>query len=124
MSTREFAKNLRRNQTKVEKILWSKIRNRQIEGVKFRRQEPINGYIVDFVCLESKLILELDGGHHNNIQRKIYDKLRTSSLNHIGFKVLRIWNSEIIGNIDGVLEYIRTEVKTSSQPSPIKGEGD
>ncbi len=122
-----FAKTLRKNQTEVEKLLWSKIRNRQIEGMKFRRQVPLNGYIVDFICYEKKIIIELDGGHHNNVYRKEYDKLRTKILKSKGFKVLRFWNSEILSNMDGTLNFIRSEVvneKTSSRPSPIKGEGE
>lgn len=127
MNARSFAKKLRKGQTDVERLLWSKLRNRQIEGVKFRRQEPINGYIVDFICYEKKLIIELDGGQHNKGQSKEYDKLRTNTLNSNGFRVLRFWNNEIVNNTDGVLEYIRMEVvnySTSSQPSPVKGEGE
>lgn len=118
-----FAKRLRKNQTDSEKILWSKLRNRQIEGVKFRRQEPIEGYIVDFICYEKKVIIELDGGYHNKVKRKEYDKFRTSVLNRKGFKVLRLWNSEITNNIDGVMTYIRMEVLNidpSSHPSPYR----
>lgn len=124
---RNFAKTLRKNQTEVERLLWSKIRNRQIEGMKFRRQVPLNGYIVDFICYEKKIIIELDGGHHNNVHRKEYDKLRTRVLKSKGYKVLRFWNSEILSNMDGTLNFIRSEVvneKTSSRPSPIKGEGE
>jgi very-short-patch-repair endonuclease len=119
--TETFAKQLRKHQTDVEKLLWSKLQNRQIEGVKFRRQESIRGYIVDFVCFEKKIIIELDGGQHNSTDGKTYDINRSHLLEAGGFKVLRYWNSEIMENIEGVIEQISSVVlntEPSSRPSP------
>ncbi len=100
---RDKSKDLRRNQTNVETILWHKLRNRQLNGLKFRRQIPIEGYIVDFVCFEKKLIIELDGGQHNEDAAKVYDEKRTSCLKQNGYMVLRFWNNEVLANIEGVL---------------------
>jgi very-short-patch-repair endonuclease len=99
------AKTLRKNQTDVEQLLWRQLRNRQLCQQKFRRQFPIDPYIVDFVCLELKLIIELDGGQHaDQIQ---YDNNRSLFLGQRGFMVLRFWNNDVIENMEGVLEAIR-----------------
>ncbi len=102
------AKLLRKNQTDVEQLLWRQLRNRQVCQQKFRRQFPVDPYIVDFVCLELKLIIELDGGQHaDQIE---YDDKRSLFLGQRGFKVLRFWNNEVIENMEGVLEVIRLEI--------------
>jgi very-short-patch-repair endonuclease len=102
------ARYLRCNQTDVERLLWSRLRARQLHGEKFRRQYPVSGYIVDFCCPEKQLIVELDGGQHAQKQR--VDKKRTAVLKRQGYRVLRFWNNEVIDNPDGVLarmaEYI------------------
>lgn len=101
-----IARNLRKNATKEEQIIWSILRNRQLNNCKFKRQVPIGNYIVDFVCEEKKLIIEIDGGQHNideNIQK---DNNRTSFLNQKGYNVLRFWNNDINKNIDGVIDKI------------------
>lgn len=101
------AKQLRQTQTDAENYLWFQLRNRALNGIKFRRQVPIEQYIVDFLCMEKKLIIELDGSQHiDNIE---YDSIRTEYLNSKGYKVLRIYNNEIFNNIDNVLEYIYSE---------------
>jgi very-short-patch-repair endonuclease len=105
-----YARNLRYSQTSAEDLLWYKLRNRQLLGVKFRRQQPIDSYIVDFVSIEKKLIIELDGSHHNTPSRKIYDSIRTIFLQKKQFKVLRFWDNEVLTNIDGVLEMIRRNI--------------
>ncbi len=98
------AKNLRLNQTDAENMLWFNLRNKKLAGIKFRRQVPIGQYIVDFLCCEKKLIVELDGSQHiDNIK---YDRIRTEYLNSLGYKVIRIYNNEIFSNIETVLEYI------------------
>lgn len=102
-----LARKLRSNTTDVEQILWFRLRNRQIEGVKFRRQHVINHFIVDFVSVEKKLIIEIDGGQHNQDTNKKEDEKRTLFLQKKGFKVLRFWNNELLENIEGVLERIR-----------------
>ena len=103
MTTR--ARQLRRNQTDAERLLWSKLRNRQLEGRKARRQYVIGPYIVDFVFLEDRLIVELDGGQH--AEQVEGDAQRTAWLEMKGFRVLRFWNHEVLGNLEGVLEVIR-----------------
>ena len=101
-----IAKELRKRSTDAEKLLWKQLRLRQLEGVKFRRQQPIdNNYIVDFVCFEKRLIIEVDGGQHAVEQEK--DIERDRYLKKHGFKVLRFWNNEVLTNIEGVLEVIR-----------------
>ncbi len=97
---------LRNNATKQEKKLWQYLNKSQL-GYKFRRQQPIDRYIVDFFCSELRLIIELDGGHHNEEKNKDYDKERTKFLNKLGYKVIRIWNNDIDKNIEGVIEYIK-----------------
>ncbi|MEO1889054.1 MAG: DUF559 domain-containing protein, partial [Cycloclasticus sp.] len=83
----------------------------QLLGYRFRRQHPIKNYIVDFVCLDSKLIIELDGGQH--MDQHAYDQQRNQVLNQEGFEVLRFWNNEIIENLNGVLEDICKRLPTS-----------
>jgi len=102
---KQIAKKLRKSLTEAERLLWSYLRNRQL-GVKFRRQEPIGRYIVDFVCFEKKLVVEVDGGQHGGS----YDDERDRWLNMQGFRVLRFWNNEVLKNIEGVLEVIGKEL--------------
>lgn len=98
------AKKLRKTQTDVENILWYHLRNSNLNGIKFRRQVPIGDYIVDFLCMNKKLVVELDGSQHiDNIE---YDTKRTSFLEQKGYKVIRIFNNEILENLPVVLEYI------------------
>jgi very-short-patch-repair endonuclease len=101
------ARKLRKNSTDAERLLWKYLKAKQIFGLKFRRQEQIGFYIVDFVCYEASLIVEADGGQHS-VNRE-NDEERTNWLNTQGFKVLRLWNNEILTNIDGVLENILKE---------------
>ena len=113
------ARQLRGNGTDVERLLWSKLRDHRFESLKFRRQEPILGYTVDFVCHERALIIELDGGQHTI--REASDERRTRVLERAGFRVLRFWNNDVIENISGVLEIIRAE--SLSPPGRGQGEG-
>ena len=101
---KRFQKALRVQQTDVENHLWRQLRSRRFQGWKFRRQHLLEGYIVDFVCLERKIIVELDGGHHAD--QKSYDEHRTQILEAKGFKVIRFWNSDVLTNLEGVLEVI------------------
>lgn len=101
-----FARNLRRNQTDAEKLLWSKLRNRQLGGIKFRRQYIIHPYIVDFVSIEQKLIVELDGGQHNEQKTKMQDDMRTKYLAEKGYRLLRFWDNDVLKDIEVVLEKI------------------
>jgi very-short-patch-repair endonuclease len=113
MNITDKARLLRKNQTDVERLLWKHIRNRQLENQKFRRQLAIEPYIVDFACIELKLIIELDGGQHAD--QVNYDEQRSLFLGQRGFKVLRFWNNEVIGNLTGVLEAIRLEILEKSE---------
>ena len=102
------ARELRKNSTPHEQMLWRLIRNRNFKNYKFRRQYPIGNYIVDFICREKRLIIELDGGQHNEENNINYDKLRTEFLNNMGYKILRIWNNDIENNIEGVMSKIES----------------
>ena len=101
----ERAKELRQNTTDAEGLLWWYLKDKQL-GFKFRRQQPIDKYIVDFICLEKKLIVELDGRHHNNEKNIKYNNERSNFLKSQGFNIIRIWNNELFTNTDGVLESI------------------
>ena len=99
------AKTLRRNSTDAERKLWYSIRSKQLDGLKFRRQHPLGNYVVDFVCLEKRLIIELDGGQHAINKEK--DIERDNWLKNEGYTVLRFWNNDVLDNLDGVLSEIR-----------------
>jgi very-short-patch-repair endonuclease len=105
----KFARALRRRSTEAEKLLWSKLRNRQLDGIKFKRQVPLAGYVVDFAALELKFIVEVDGGQHNI--RAAQDADRTRILEEWGYHVIRFWNNDVLGNIEGVLEAIVQELQ-------------
>ena len=106
----KIAKRLRKNMTDAEKLLWSKIRNRQL-GVKFRRQQPVGRYIVDFICFEEQIIIEVDGGQHSQNKE---DEIRDKWFMAKGFKVLRFWNNDVLRNVRGVVEDIREELLSPS----------
>jgi very-short-patch-repair endonuclease len=96
------ARQLRRAQTKAEGLLWRHLRSRQLGGVKFRRQQPIGPYIVDFCSLEPKLVLEIDGSHHG--ERLVQDHRRTEFLERSGYRVIRFWNTDVLHQIEAVTE--------------------
>jgi very-short-patch-repair endonuclease len=108
-----FARELRSKQTEAEKALWARLKSKQLDGAKFRRQQVIGRYIVDFANLESKVVIELDGGHHNEDKSVVYDEERAAWLSGEGYRVLRFWNNEVLTNIDGVLEKIREAMTPS-----------
>jgi very-short-patch-repair endonuclease len=108
------SRSLRMNQTDAEKKLWWRLRNRQIADAKFVRQEPIGPYIVDFVCREQRLIVEVDGGQHAD---SLADKVRDAWLLSHNYRVMRFWNNDVLKNMDGVLQMISAEVDRKS-PSP------
>ena len=101
-ATNPHARPLRHNATDAERLLWQRLRNRQLANRKFRRQATLGAYIVDFLCLEAQLVVEADGGQHDEEK----DKARTTFLTARGLRVIRFWNHEILANIDGVLEAI------------------
>ena len=105
-----LARNLRKSSTIQERRLWNLLKNRQFHNLKFKRQQPIGDYIVDFICKEAKIIIEIDGGQHNEPENINYDKVRTEYLNNLGYKVIRFWNNEIYENIEGVILRLREEI--------------
>ena len=110
------ARNLRERSTDAERLLWSRLRNRQLSGCKFRRQQPIGPYVVDLVCLEHRLVIELNGGQHAEQQSQ--DEIRTAFLQKEGYRVLRFWNNQILGELDLVLDAIYSTLAGSAYPSP------
>ncbi|MDO5968621.1 DUF559 domain-containing protein [Flavivirga aquimarina] len=108
---KELQAENKKQSTQAESILWESLRNKKL-NYKFRRQHIIDEFIVDFVCLEKSLIIEIDGGYHNTIEQKEADALRIKILNEIGFKVIRFTNEQIIGDIDNVLAYIEKRLKS------------
>ena len=99
-----IARKLRKKSTIQERMLWKILRNRQFKNLKFRRQFPIGEYIVDFVCEEKKLVIELDGGQHNEPNNIKKDSERSSFIETQGYKVIRFWNSDITQNFEGVYQ--------------------
>ena len=104
------ARVLRSGMTDSERKLWSHLRGEQL-GVKFRRQHPLGNYVADFACLAPRLIVELDGSQHGEDAALAYDARRTAVLERGGLKVLRFWNSDVIGNLHGVLDTILRELE-------------
>jgi len=111
---KERARTLRKTLTDAESVLWLALKKRQVNGIKFRRQHRIGSYIIDFICLSHRLIIEVDGAHHQN--QIEYDTIRTKFLNAAGYKVLRFWNNEVFNQLDGVLETIWKTI--SNTPTP------
>ncbi|WP_035382769.1 endonuclease domain-containing protein [Ferriphaselus sp. R-1] len=125
MSLLDNAKSLRRNQTEAEQRLWYHLRAHRFMGLKFKRQKPLGRYVVDFVCMEAKLVIELDGGQH--LDQVGCDRVRDAWLKSQGFTVLRFWNNELMSEMETVLERIRLEVESralSPSPSPVNGRGE
>ena len=104
-----LSRALRKSQTDAEAILWSRLRNRQMAGRKFRHQVPLLGYVADFASLDAKLIIELDGGQH--AEQVEADKRRSRALEAAGFLVLRFWNADAFTDLEAVLETIRATLK-------------
>ena len=99
------AQTLRGNPTEAEKALWHHLRRRQLDGYRFRRQQPIGPFVADFFCPETRLVVEVDGGQH--AVRANEDSERTAWLESRGYRVVRYWNNEVLGNIEGVLGDLR-----------------
>ncbi len=117
------ARALRGSASDAEQVLWRHLRGRRMMGRKFKRQMILEPYIVDFACMEDKLIIEADGGQHAD--QEAYDQKRTADLEARGYRVLRFWNHEILTQLDAVLEQIRLTLvdRPSPQPSPASGRG-
>jgi very-short-patch-repair endonuclease len=112
---RDFAKTMRLQPTEAEKRLWQILRAHRLGGLKFKRQVPIEGYIVDFVCFEARLIVEADGGQHADSRADIARDQRLSAL---GFRILRVWNNDVLANPDGVAAAILGACGGGSAASP------
>ena len=103
----EIAKNLRRNLTPQERKIWQILRNHQFYGYEIRRQYPISDYVVDFICRDKRIIIEVDGGQHNQDKNIESDTIRTKKLEELGYKVIRFWNNDIDKNIEGVYQELQ-----------------
>jgi very-short-patch-repair endonuclease len=103
-----LAKSLRKNQTDAEREMWRQLRNRQVLNCKFRRQQIIGPYIADFLCMEPKLVVEIDGGQHATQQE--YDEKRSQYLQQLGYRVLRYWNNDVLLETASVMESIRLNI--------------
>jgi very-short-patch-repair endonuclease len=117
------ARILRQNMTEAERRVWQILRLHQMNGHKFRRQVPIGRYIADFVCHEARLIVEIDGGHHD--RSSLREAERSGFPQHEGYRILRFWNNEVLANLDGVHETIANELRriTPTQTLPHQGGG-
>jgi very-short-patch-repair endonuclease len=115
---RDRARELRKSQTDAERRMWMLLRDRRLAHLKFKRQEPIGRYFVDLICLQKRLIIELDGGQHN--ENRAGEK-RTAWLESQDFKAIRFWNNDVLENPEGVLTAILLHLKIT--PSPLAGEG-
>ncbi len=111
-----IARTLRTRSTIAEHFLWKRLRNRQLDGLKFRRQEPVGNYVADFLCSESHVIVELDGGQHGADAHMQHDAERTAYLRLHGYTVLRFRNTEVIRNMENALQYIRDVCKGERKP--------
>ena len=105
-SLKQISRNLRRNMTDAETLLWSKLRGKQLKGYQFYRQKIIGNYIADFYCPKSKVVIEVDGGQHYSAEGKEKDKMRDDYMTREGITVLRFSDIEVLGNLDAVLEKI------------------
>jgi very-short-patch-repair endonuclease len=114
----QLPRRLRNASTDAERALWRRLRMRQLDGCKFRRQHPFGDYIVDFVCLERRLVIELDGSQHADSMEA--DAQRTAYLEDAGFRVLRFWNNQVFEEMAGVLETILRALQERATPSPIR----
>jgi very-short-patch-repair endonuclease len=119
---RQFARRMRAEPTDAERVLWQRLRHDiELAGSHFRRQALIGSYIVDFASHKAKLAIELDGGQHD--WQQIPDALRTRSIEARGYRVLRFWNNEVLGNLEGVLNEIQRALPPTPDPSP-RGRGE
>ena len=112
---------LRQTSTDAEQAFWQRVRGRQLGGYKFRRQVPIAWFIADFLCEEKKLVVELDGGHHQ--EQADIDERRTKQIERHGYRLVRLWNNDVLKNIEGVLETLLAELERGDDghASPPQG---
>ena len=107
---KEHALRMRNNPTEAEERMWQYLKGSQL-GKPFRRQHIIADNIVDFVCLPCKLIIEIDGGYHNDIRQQYHDNLRTEELQHYGFRIIRFTNEDVLYKLDTILEYLKQQIQ-------------
>ena len=105
-TTKALAADLRKNMTDAEKVMWYQLRNRKLNGLKFRRQHPVAIFILDLYCHEKRLAIEIDGGIHKSVDQSEWDKNRTYELNELGIHVLRFTNEEVIDSVQRVIKMI------------------
>jgi adenine-specific DNA-methyltransferase len=117
-----YAQRLRQDMTAAERLLWTGLRGRQLGGFKFKRQWTLGPFVADFCCWEQRLVVEVDGGQHGEER----DASRTAWLEGHGYRVIRFWNDEVMGNLEGVLQAILQELGTHPHPNPLPqaGEGE
>ena len=115
------ARALRRHSTRAELVLWRHLRDRQFAGCKFVRQEPIGPYFADFVCRERRIVVEVDGGQHAD---SAADAKRDAAMGEFGYRTVRVWNNDVLGNIEGVLEMLRAELEEAPHPVPLPAGGE
>jgi very-short-patch-repair endonuclease len=113
---RRRARRLRHQQTRAESLLWSVLRDRRLDGFKFRRQVLIANYIVDFLCSRAKLIVEVDGATHSSPEEQAYDRQRELILSRLGYRILRVGNDDVYKNMPAVLSTVLTALQATSQP--------
>ena len=117
---KDFSKKNRNNPTQAESALWQQLKGKQLESFKFRRQHIIDQFIADFICLEKRLIVEIDGGYHQLPDQKISDKERTERLNKLNFEVLRFTNEQVLGDIDNTIEKIKNALTARNLDAPAQ----
>jgi very-short-patch-repair endonuclease len=115
----ERARQLRKDMTSAERLLWWALCKRMLDGARFRRQHPLGSYTVDFVCLERMLVVEVDGGQHAEPTQHVHDAARTYWLEGEGYAVVRVWNRDVFTNLDGVLATIYAAL----QERPVRSRG-
>ncbi|HET9811715.1 MAG TPA: DUF559 domain-containing protein [Sphingomicrobium sp.] len=116
------ASPLRKRMTDAEQVMWRQLRNRRLGGFKFKRQWTVGPYVVDFCCIARRLVVEIDGGQH----RQARDAGRSAALQRAGYRIVRYWNNEVLGNLDGVLTNLLSRLEPDPHPGPLPlaGEGD
>ena len=114
--TRQLARALRKRMTDAERLLWRHLRNRELGGLKFKRQYPVGPFIVDFICVEKNVVIEVDGGQHADNEE--LDLQRSAYLNKMGYRVLRFWNNEVLQETEAVLTAIFAILANGKQNSP------
>ena len=115
-TTKYHRRDLRKNQTEAERVVWNMVRKQQIDGLKFFRQYSVGTYVLDFYCPKRRIAIEIDGGQHNEQEHKAYDVQRTEYLAQRNIQVIRFWNNEVLKNKEGVWTRIKENITPSNSP--------